>query len=60
MYFIIANPAAQSGQQDNHLLQKLESALKARQQPYFTCFTPGRLMSRNSLRAWTGGLARSS
>lgn len=38
MYFIIANPAAQSGQQDNHLLQKLESALKARQQPYFTCF----------------------
>ena len=38
MYFIIANPAAQSGQQDNRLLKQLEAALRERQQPYFTCF----------------------
>lgn len=39
MYFIIANPAAQSGQNDNHIIKKLEAALEAAHKPYFTCFS---------------------
>lgn len=39
MYFIIANPAAQSGQNDNHIIKKLKAALEAAHKPYFTCFS---------------------
>lgn len=50
MYFIIANPAAQSGQNDNHIIKKLEAALEAAHKPYFTCFSARTSYIRNFIK----------
>ncbi|MDD6385985.1 diacylglycerol/lipid kinase family protein [Lactobacillus equicursoris] len=50
MYFIIANPAAQSGQNDNRIIKKLEAALEAAHKPYFTCFSARPSYIRNFIK----------